>query len=122
MTKKSRRTLFYSFIVIFLVLSILIVFVAFGYGYDFAHNRLVKTGALGIKSNVGAHVFLNSKEQGQTSFFNNSFSKGHLIPGEYNLKLESDNYQGWEKKVQVEGGVYTDFSSIFLIPKNLKIQ
>lgn len=122
MTKRTRRTLFYSFVGVFILFSIIAVLVALGYGYDFVNNKIVKTGALGLTSNVGVSVYINDKLDGQTSFLSNSFTKNRLIPGEYTVRLERKNYISWQKNVNIIGGVFIDFPSVVLLPDNPKTE
>jgi hypothetical protein len=117
MTKKTKRTLFYAAVAVFLMLSYVIILYAQGYKYSFAEGTFQRTGAISIKTNTGAKVFLDDKLEGNTSFFNNSFSIDRLLPGSYELYIQKDNYTFWKKTVIVEEGLVVDFPNILLLPE-----
>ncbi len=116
MTKATKRTFFYSAVAVFLLLSYIIVLYALGYKYSFSEGKFLRTGAISMKANTGANIYLDNKLDGSTSFFNNSYSINGLLPKNYKLKVEKENYFTWSKTVTVEEGLVTDFPSIFLIP------
>ncbi len=115
MTKRTRRLLFYLFILIFILLCAVVLFIAFGYGYDFAQNKIVKTGTLGVESNISASVYINDQFQGQTSFLTNSFTKNRLVPDQYTIRLEKKDFVSWQKRVNVRSGIYIDFPTVVLV-------
>jgi len=115
MTRKTRRLLFYVAFVIFLFLSFVAVIYARGYKYSFDEQRFVRTGAISMKLNTDANVYINDKLTGTTSFLGNSFSKGGLLPGQYSIRISKDNYTAWQKKVSVQEGFVTDFPKIMIL-------
>lgn len=110
--------LFYGFIAIFILFSAVMVLIALGYGYDFVHNQIVKTGALGITSNVSSGVYINNKLEGSTSFLGNSFTKNRLLPNEYDVRIEKKDFTSWQKKVNINAGAYIDFPDVFLVSEH----
>ncbi len=122
MSKTQRRILFYFSAGVFLILSSTVIVYALGYKYDFLENRFVKTGSLHIKVQTNALIFINDKLNGQTSFLNNSFSKSGLLPREYRIRVEKEGYHSWQKTVSIDGGILSDFSSVFLVNKNLPVK
>jgi len=117
MTKRVKRWLFYSAVAVFLLLSYVVILYAQGYKYSFKETKFLRTGAIALKANTAARVFLNSNLEGETSFFNNSFSVDRLLPGRYKITVQKDNYSSWSKNLTVEGGLVVDFSNILLLPE-----
>jgi len=117
MTKRGKRWLFYSAVAVFLLLSGLIILYAQGYKYSFSEGKFQRTGAISLKINVAAKVFLNDNLESDTSFFSNSASIDGVLPGIYKLSVQKDNYSSWQKSVAVEEGLVSDFSEILLLPK-----
>ena len=81
---------FYSAVAVFLLLSYIVILYAQGYKYSFSENRFFRTGAVYLKADTSADVYLNDKLLGNTSFFNNSYRIEGLLPGRYVLKKGSD--------------------------------
>ena len=69
MTKNTKRLFFYFTVLIFLILSYVIMLYAQGYKYSFSEGKFQRTGAIALKVNTGAKVFLDDEAQGDTSFF-----------------------------------------------------
>jgi hypothetical protein len=116
MTKTKKRFLFYAFLVIFLIGTYVTILYAEGYKYDFARSIFVKTGALNLKTNIDADVYIDDKYVGPTSFFGSTFRKDGLLPGTYSVKIEKAGFNGWSKKVTISEGFVSDFSHILLLP------
>lgn len=114
MSKRSRRILFVWAVAFFVFLSGLVVMFAFGFRYDFKNNHLAKTGSIVLKPNLEARIFVNNKLAGRTSFLNGSFSKKRLLPGKYAVRVEKDGHASWQKEIEVEEGLVSDFSRIML--------
>lgn len=117
MTKRVKRTLFYSAVAVFLLLSYVVILYAQGYKYSFSESKFQRTGAIALKTNTEARVYLDDKLQGGTSFFGNSYSIDRLLPGAYKLSVQKDNFSSWQKTVTVEEGFVTDFPNILLLPE-----
>ena len=117
MTKQNKRWLFYSAVAVFLLLSYVIILYAQGYKYSFKDAKFLRTGTIVLKINTGARVFLNDKLEGETSFFNNSFSADRLLPGKYKITIQKDSYSAWSKSFNVEEGLVTDFPNILILPE-----
>src|SRR3989338_8461715 len=118
MTKQTKRALFYSAAVIFVLLSYVIILYAQGYKYSFSEARFFRTGSIFVKTNEDAKVYLNNKFLNSTSFFGNSYTISGLLPGQYTVSLQKDNFSSWQKKILVEEGLVSDYSRILLLPKS----
>ncbi len=128
MTKRTKRILFYSAAIIFALLSYVVILYAQGYKYSFSEAKFFRTGSIFVKANEDAKVYLNGKFLNSTSFFGNSYTISGLLPGQYTVRLQKDNFSSWQKKVPVEEGLVNDYSRILLLPEsgeakdNLKIE
>ncbi len=128
MTKKTKRALFYSTVVIFSLLSYVVILYAQGYKYSFSELKFFQTGAIYVKANEDVKVYLDDKFLNSTSFFGNSYTLKGLLPREHTVRLQKDNFSSWEKKVSVQEGLVSEYSSVLLLPEsgdakeNLKIE
>ncbi len=118
MTRRTKKLFFYAAVAVFLLLSYIVLMYAQGYKYSFSENKFLRTGAISLKVDTGAKVFLDDELEGGTSFFGNSFSIDRLLPGTYKLNVQKDGYSSWTKKITVEEGQVTDFPSVMLLPED----
>ena len=109
---------FYTTVAVFLILSYIVILYAQGYKYSFSEAKFQRTGAISLKTNTGAKVFLDDKVRGDTSFFGSSYSIDRLLPGNYRLSVQRDGYSSWQKRVTVEGGFVVDFPEILILPED----
>lgn len=117
MTKKTKRWLFYSAVAVFLLLSYISIIYAQGYKYSFSENKFLRTGAISLKVNIGAKVYLDDQFQGDTSFFNSAYSIDRLLPGKYKITIIRDDYSSWQTTATVEEGLVADFPHILILPE-----
>ncbi len=118
MTKRTKRLLFYSAVVIFAIASYVVILYAQGYKYSFTEAKFFRTGAIFVKANEGADVYMNNKFLNSTSFFGSSYTIRGLLPGQYTIRLQKNNFSSWQKKVPVEEGLVSDYSKIMLLPES----
>lgn len=117
MDRNKRRTLFILITVVFFIVSYITLLYAQGYKYSFKDNKFIRTGALYLKTNTDADVFLNGKPIKRTSFFGSSVSIGGLLPGNYSVKASRVGYSSWQKVVTIQEGLLSDYSRILLLSK-----
>jgi len=117
MTLKLRFSLIGIGIVIFLIITPVLVLYARGFTIDWHNKKIVKTGAVVIKTDPAkALVFLNGKLQANLTPRNIRF----LSPGDYDIRIEKDNYQPWTKRLTVKSQLVTwvnanrEFITLFL--------
>src|SRR3989338_1995389 len=118
MTKRSKRTLFYSAVVIFALLSYVVILYAQGYKYSFSEVKFFRTGSINVKANEDAGVYIDDRFLNTTSFFGNSYTIGGLLPRQYTVRLQRDNFSSLQKKISVEEGLVNDYSRIILLPES----
>lgn len=77
----------------------------------------MRTGAISLKVNTGARVFLDDDFQDSTSFFNSAYSIDRLLPGTYKISVQKDSFSSWQKITSVEEGFVVDFPNVLLLPE-----
>jgi len=114
MTKKTRRLIFYIFLVLFIFVALVIVFYALGYTFDWQKKSLTTTGAFYFKSHPdGAKIYINNEYAGDT----NKFIR-RLTPKNYDIKISKSDYYDWQKTLDIKSGLVTEAENIFLIKNN----
>jgi hypothetical protein len=119
MTLKSRRIiLFLCFLLFFAVSPFIILYTA---GYRWTRDfKLYKTGGLYISSPLsGSKIYVNGKEEKETSFFRNYLFMQSLLPGQYSVLVVKDGYWLWSKKLSVKEEFVTETEPL-LLPKDTK--
>lgn len=117
MTRRTRRIIFYLFLIAFIILAPLITLYAWGYSFDWEEKTIVSTGGIYLKTHPsGAEIYINDKLRGKT----NKFVR-RLIPKLYEIKIIKDDYHSWQKNLLVEPRLVAKADNILLIPFNPKI-
>ncbi len=135
MTLKRRRIIFYSFVGLFVVITILISLYASGYTIAFRGLKnkyfLQKTSMLWLESEpAGATIYLNGQKQKtfyskllfQDQYFTTPTKIKNLTPGKYDISLELDGYWPWQKTIELASGQSQYFGTINLFKKDLPIK
>ncbi|MBD3248275.1 PEGA domain-containing protein, partial [Candidatus Falkowbacteria bacterium] len=128
MTSLRRKILFYTFILIFLITTPLVILYAIGYKIDLSNPgnfRFVqKTGMILLETKpTQAKIYIDDKIQ--RSFMDNILGRESnliktpakikgLLPGEYQVRLELDGYWPWNKKINIYSGQITHLQDISL--------
>ena len=115
MTRKTRRIIFYIFLIFFVILAYIAVLYSQGYTFDWQKKSLVMTGAFYLKSEPKeADIYINNEYLGKT----NKFIK-RLMPEEYDIKISKSEYHDWQKTLEIESKLVTEAKDMILIRKNL---
>ncbi len=102
-------------ILLVVIIATLIIFWARGYEINFTTGNVVDTGILRINSTpTNAKIYLNNTYEGLSPLIINS-----LIPGTYNVKVQTPNYSVWNGLVSIQPQQITNLNS-FLLPTNIK--
>ena len=128
MSLQQRRLLFYSFILLFLMIAPLAILYATGRTINWRQFEIQKTGSMIIETEpANADIFLNAKRP--NLFFNQIFQRNslaktntrltNLAPATYQLRLELSGYIPWERKTVVKANEVTNIGPIRLF-KNSK--
>ena len=120
MTYRIRKRLFIALTILFFATVPLIVLLTQGYRVDTENKRLVKTGGIDLDiKTANTSVFLNNELKKETNFLFKGIIFRNIIPGQYQIKLEKNNYATWEKTILVAEEQVTKFFDIKLFPKEL---
>lgn len=123
MSLKQRRLLFYSFILLFLLIAPFALLYATGRTINWSRFEIQKTGSMIIESEPSnATILLNNKRP--TLFFNQILKRNdtpktdtrltNLAPANYVLRLELAGYLPWERKTTVRANEVTHIGPIRL--------
>ncbi len=88
-----------------------------GYQYSFSERKFVRSGALYVKANTSASVYLDGKLKDNTSLIGNSVSIGNLKPATYSISVEKNGWSSWQKKTTIVAGFVEDFNHVMLLPQ-----
>lgn len=135
MSHFTRRIIFYTFTVLFVVLSIYFSLLVSGYSLTWSDlkgshkfNLLQKTGILAVNSTPrGAKIDLernfkslfSSRDVIKDKKVKTPYKIKNLAPGEYNLKMELEGYWPFEKKVYIHPGQTNYIEEVVLLKKTL---
>jgi len=97
MKLKARFSLIAGGITIFLILAPILVFYARGFKYDFSTGQIIKTGTMVVRTEPKAKVFLDSDTKGADTPASIRF----LLPKDYTIRIEKEEYQSWIKRLRV---------------------
>jgi hypothetical protein len=117
MRLRNRFLLVGTGVIIFLIVTPILVLYARGFKIDWENRDFVKTGTLVIKTETEkGQIYLNDELYDSTTQANIRF----LLPKDYNIRLEKDEYQSWTKRLSVKSQLVTwanlnrDFITLFL--------
>ncbi len=117
---KARLYLYLCISAFFLVLAVTL-FYSFGYIYDFQTGESYQTGAIVLKAAPKDAVITKDGEVvEQSGLFNGLFSTfvkiENLATGKsYDIKVNKDGYNEWQKNVAVSAGQVGKYESIVLL-------
>ncbi|MEA2088868.1 MAG: hypothetical protein U9O55_03460 [Patescibacteria group bacterium] len=118
MTIKIRRIIYITFIIIFIILSTAAIFYTSGYRYDFKKEKVEKKGGMILEFKPKeVKIYINNEFKQKTNFLADSFKITNLLPGEYLIKIEKDDYHYWEKKIKIESEKINFVKNIVLFKK-----
>ncbi len=119
MTLKTRRVLYITFILIFILLSSVVVLYSAGYRYHFKKLRFQKSGGILLEfSPKEVDIYIQNKDKKTTGFLDDSYKVTGMLPGEYMVKIEKDGYYSWKKKLTVESEKINFVKNIILFKKD----
>ncbi|MBT4277252.1 hypothetical protein HOD96_00685 [Candidatus Falkowbacteria bacterium] len=119
MSLKTRRILYISFIIFFILVSAATITYTAGYRFHFKKYKFQKNGGIFLEFKPKeVNIYINNKLEELTGFFDNSFKITDLLPGEYTIKITKDGYYSWEKLIKVEEDKINFLKNIILFKKN----
>ncbi len=95
------------------------VIILYTSGYRIDKNfKIRKTGGLYISSPFsGSKIFVDNKEESETSFLTGGLFMQNLTPGNYKVLVAKDKFWPWAKELEVKEGLVTE-ARAFLIVKD----
>lgn len=121
MEKFKRSVFFWTLVVLFLIVGPVVILRSQGYLFDFHKGIFVYSGTITFKANPqNFSVKINGEpnDSKQLNRINSSFNISGLLPGDYEIKLEREGFQGWSKKTDVHSGLASEFWNILLVRNN----
>ncbi len=93
LSRKTRLSIMFTLMGLFFLITPALILSARGFNFDFSSKTFIHGGALSIESNPNATtLFLNAiKVRSQAPF-----RTSHLLPGNYQVRLERPGYYVWE--------------------------
>jgi len=117
--QKIRALLFYISLFMFLGGLPFILSFALGYKFNSRTFKFTKAGLIVLKTQPqGLRVYLDGKLLQQTT----PATIDELLPGEYAVRLELENYYPWSARVTVEAGKVTRLDKIMLFAQRTHIR
>jgi hypothetical protein len=133
-----KRIIFYSFCLVFLIASPIIILYASGYEIDWRHLftplAVQKTGMAIINSEPsGAEIYLNNQKQLIFSGLALKFMPAkidtlktptrikNLLPGAYDLRIELPGYWPWNRRINIYPGKITHLIDVNLFKQSAPV-
>jgi len=117
--QRIRTILFYLSLLVFLIGLPFILSFALSYKFDPHTFKFTKTGIISIRTQpAGGVIYLGNKvlnEKTPATIY-------ELVPGNYNLKIEMDEYYPWSAEARVDAGKVTRLEQIILFPLRPEIK
>jgi len=120
MTKKTKTTLFFSLVAIFIIIAPLLILYSQGYRFDFQKGKIIRTGGLFLKiSPSGSNVYIDHRLTKKTNFVFDSVFLNNLLPKKYHILVKKDGYYSWNKTLEIEEAKVTEAKNIVLFKKDI---
>lgn len=118
MTLKTRRIIFYSFVLIFLVATPPTILYSIGYSFDWQKKAIIQTGGIYLKSTPSqAEIYINNKLKKTTPRL-----ISRLLPKTYSVKIAKNGYFTWQKNFEVFPQKVTENRNIILFPQKIETE
>lgn len=123
MTKKTRRILFLSLVILFCFTAPTIVLYSQGYRFDFEKKKITQTGAFYFKvwpKNV--EIYLQEEFKKKTDFFFGEALLKNLLPKKYKIEIRKQGFHSWKKTLEIKERQVTEAKNIVLFPENPRFE
>ncbi len=120
MPYKTRITLFYSFVVLFLIIGTSVLLYSFGWRLDLETLRIRKIGAIYIKANV-KNITININGDiypDDSGIIKSGTLINNLLPKTYTVELTKQGYLPYRKTVTVKPAMVEEILNAQLIPES----
>ncbi len=118
MNQKFKKKIFWTCLILFILLSISFIIYSSGYRFDFQKIEFIKTGGLFLKIYPPlTDIYINGeKEKKELEFLKNGIFLKNIISGKHKLEISKQEYFNWEKNIIIEPNLMNSFSHIILLP------
>lgn len=118
MNNQTRKILFLSCFIVFIIACPALLAYSIGLNFDFNSRKIISTGSVYIKSiPENSDIYVNDVLYGaKTPSYVNS-----LIEGDYNITIIKEGFSKWQKTLNVKSYQVTSAENILLLPQNPKI-
>lgn len=113
-----RKIVMWLFILTFLIITPLTILYTSGWRYNWKKGSVEQTGVLMIDVQPRSSKISVNNELLKQLFPFSEFHLDNLLPGEYNIKVEKENYHSWEKNVEVKENISSFINKVILF-KNI---
>jgi hypothetical protein len=121
MTKNTKKLLFISSIIAFLLITPIILLYSWGYRFDFENKKITSTGSLYVKAKPKrVNITIDGKIQKKTDLFFGSSYIDSLIPKKHEIKIEKEGYHNWIKQLKIESKQTTEVKHVILFPVQIE--
>jgi hypothetical protein len=118
-----KNKIFFSIIILFLIVSPSVVLYSKGYRIDFDKFNIVQTGSFYFKINPkNSEILILEKDfkiNRKTDLFFGTIYIENLIPKKYSVTIKKEGYYPWKKNLKINQGVVTKAENITLIPRKI---
>ena len=120
MLKSTRRKIFYTLVVLFIVLGAGIIAYADGWRLDFATWHMEKVGQIYVRSfpNDAALTVDGKAVQNQSGFISRGTLIDNLLPRTYTLTLTKPGFVPWHEEIAVAPAIVAELKYAVLVPQN----
>ena len=106
---------------LFFLITPTVILYSQGYRFDFENKKITQTGGLFLKvSPRSADIYLDETLTDKTDFLFGSVLIENLVPKKYKIRVEKENYEPWEKILEIKEKQVANAKNITLLAKNPK--
>ncbi len=119
MTRRTRRTIFYILVALFVILGTVIVLYAEGWRINFTNFHAEKVGGIYVRAYPqNAAISLNGVSiPNQSNFLSHGTLISDLYPKNYTLSLSLAGYDAWQETASVEPSLVVEMKYAVLVPQ-----
>jgi len=115
-----KKIRFIIFFLLFIIIGPLVVMYA--NGDIFNGGGFLKTGGIFVRSSpIGSNIYINSKLNDSTGFFQRDILIKNLKPGKYDVSVKKDGYNSWDKKIIVTDNTVSE-ANVFILPEKVDLR
>ncbi len=120
MNNKTRKTIFFACLLLFIIIAPLTILYSQGYRLDFENKAIRQTGGLFLRATPRrADIYINDKPVKRTDFFFGSALIENLLPKEHKIEIKKPGHHVWLKNLTIREKEVTEARNIILFPENI---